>query len=182
MRLIAVLIILCGTLTCMGKINYKKFLEQYDVDAVTMNLPNANTSDFWLSYLDNNETFKLFQNKIGPRGNLHKKANEIIENQPRFSVKYSPSVIEEYSPLCDGLKELMGINKNVELCIVDDPSINAFSTYGDEGMVMAVHSGVLSLKAISRLAMMACDISLNLSRSLTTVLPKKEVPSSSVGS
>ncbi len=128
-------------------IDYKKFIEKHDVDASTKNLQSDNPTDFWISLIENNESFSTFKEEI--ETSKRKEAQNIIAKIPRFIPKYRKEVITECDEFISDIVHKVGKTNGLEICVIEDSSPNAFCAYSDEGMVVAIASGLLSAKGIT---------------------------------
>lgn len=147
--------ILLFAIGCMSLIahadnfNPKKFLEKHDVDNETKNLKSNNPVDFWESFIANNESFQAFMSDA-KEGKL-KKAQKFISSIPRLDVKYFPYTLDDSVSVktCDNIHHALGFVPNIEVCILDDASLNAFAAYTYDGMAVALNSGLVDAKGMT---------------------------------
>lgn len=147
-RIIIAILAFMLSAACAQAIDYKKFLEKHDVDVTTIKLKSDNPADFWLSLVDNNESLQEFYAELDK--GKGKEAKKRIAGYPRFNPKYRPDVLSDLDGLCESITDSVGKIKNLEVCIIDDDEINAFSMLSDDGMVVGVNSGFLSAKGMTK--------------------------------
>lgn len=146
--LITLLTILCWCYAS-ADINYKKFIEKHDVDTTTMKLVSDNPSDWWNAYIDGNMAYQEFQSNIKKKKGAEKEAQRITSLVPRFIPRLQSDVLDNANELCSTIQTAVGKDNDIELCIIDDPTFGAFSTYGEPGMTVVLHSGIFEAKGIT---------------------------------
>lgn len=145
-RILSFLIVTCISVTVNG-IDYKKFLQKHDVDQETMSLKSNNPLDFWNSLKSNSEHLQEFLEEIN--SDKGKAVGKIMAKMPRFNPRFRPEVLTDSFNICSDIAKVLGESSDIEICIVDDDQFNAFATYSDNGMVVAIHSGVFSARGVT---------------------------------
>lgn len=134
----------------MMAIDFKKFIEDHDVDEITMTLPNNDFVSFWESYVSNNMSFQKFLKDLNKNMGAEKETIAALSKMTKFNPRYVPYVCNYRDELSHELASLVGDASGIELCVLDDLTLNAFSTYSDEGLIVAINSGLFDAKGSSK--------------------------------
>ena len=105
-------------------IDYKKFIEQHDIDNQTKSLDNVNPKDFWESMINHNLSFQKFVSNIQQNRGAEKEARRMVAQIPKFDIKYRQEVVEEFQNECDRIFDKLGNIEGIEHCVVEDKSVN----------------------------------------------------------
>lgn len=132
-----------------AKDHFATMIEKFDVDDETLLLDNANPSDFWNSLRTNSMNVQDFFTNMEKNRGAEKETIAVTARLPRFDKKYRPEAIDELQPLCDSLFAKVGTFDKLDHCIVADETINAFTAFSSDGMIVALNIGLLTAKGIS---------------------------------
>lgn len=128
---------------------FAKIIENYDVDSETLSLKNVPVEEFWNSLVKNNMNVQSLHTDISKNRGAEKEALKVIGSMPRYDKKYRPDAIDALQPFCDSLFMMVGILDNIDRCIVADETVNAFTTFSSDGMVVALNFGLLDAKGMN---------------------------------
>lgn len=151
MKKVYILLSFCMLVTAnaFGNDFYKEFIEKHDIDDETKALKSDNPADFWKSMINNNQTFLQFVDNIQKNKGAEKEALSIVSQIPKFDIKYREEVLEYLQNTSDELFAQLGKIDGIETCIVSDKSINAFTTYSNNGMIVAMNLGLWAAKGMT---------------------------------
>lgn len=147
-KIFILLIVILSNIT-VNAIDYKKFIEQHDIDDVTKSLKSDNPKDFWESMINNNLTFQKFLSDIQQNRGAEKEAKYLVAQVPKFDIKYREEVVEEFQDECDRIFKRLGNVEGIEHCVVEDKTVNAFTTYSNDGMVVGLNLGLWGAKGMT---------------------------------